>query len=165
MRVSLEPVPGVPEFDGKLNDWPGVGAGVGPVPLGTEFCGVLVEVPGAPEGELPEPVLPEPPDVPPCPRASDAEVSRTAVTNTSVFGRMTFLPSRGNARCRPPFRAARPKRSGSSLHEMRMMKRNDLDMIKFDMIELYVDQKILDAEYCAHPSQSDHCQIATRRAR
>jgi hypothetical protein len=99
MRVSLEPVPGVPEFDGKLNDWPGVGAGVGPVPLGTEFCGAPVEVPGPPEVEPLEPVLPElpdepplePPPPPPCPSASETGVSRIAVTNTSVFGRMIFL--------------------------------------------------------------------------
>jgi len=103
MRVSLEPVPGVPEFDGKLNDWPGVGAGVGPVPLGTEFV-VPVEVPGPPVVEPLEPVLPElpaepplepppppPPPPPPCPSASETGVSRIAVTNTSVFDCMIFL--------------------------------------------------------------------------
>jgi hypothetical protein len=96
MRVSLEPVPGVPEFDGKLNDWPGVGAGVGPVPLGTEFV-VPVEDPGPPEVEPLEPVLPELPaepplePPPPCPSASETGVSRIAVTNTSVFGCIFLL--------------------------------------------------------------------------
>jgi len=102
MRVSLEPVPGVPEFDGKLNDWPGVGAGVGPVPLGTEFCGVLGEVPGEPEVEPVPPELPDEPPLepPPCPSASETGVSRIAVTNTSVFGRMIFsiqVPTHGVA--------------------------------------------------------------------
>jgi hypothetical protein len=67
------------------------------VPL-TEFCGVPVEVPGAPEVEPLEPVLPpelpdEPPlePPPPCPSASETGVSRIAVTNTSVFDRMIFL--------------------------------------------------------------------------
>jgi hypothetical protein len=91
MLVLLEPVPGVPEFDGNENDWPGVGAGVGPVPLGTEFCAP----PGALPGALPvvplEPALPELPEEPPWPRANEAEVSKTAVTNTSVFDRITLL--------------------------------------------------------------------------
>jgi hypothetical protein len=101
MLVLLEPVPGVPEFDGNENDWPGVGAGVGPVPLGTEFCvppGALGAAPGALpvvplEPALPElpPAPPEPPEEPPWPRANEAEVSRTAVTNTSVFDCITLL--------------------------------------------------------------------------
>jgi hypothetical protein len=75
-----------------------VGAGVGPVPLGTEFCGAAVEPPGAPAPvvELLEPVLPAPlPPEPPlvCPSASEAWVSRTAVTYTSVFDCMMFLHS------------------------------------------------------------------------
>jgi hypothetical protein len=75
--VPLDPL-------GTVVDCPGVGAGAGPVPFGirvsvepgTEFWGVLVEVPGAPEVAPPEPVLPElpdePPDEPPCPKASEA---------------------------------------------------------------------------------------------
>ena len=98
--MLLEPVPGVPAFDGNENDWPG--AGVGPVPLGTEFCVLPGALPGAPPGALPvvplEPALPalppappELPEEPPWPRANEAEVSKTAVTNTSVFDRMTLL--------------------------------------------------------------------------
>jgi hypothetical protein len=62
---------------------------------------VPVEVPGAPEVEPLEPVLPPelpdepplepPPPPPPCPSASETGVSRIAVTNTSVFGSMIFL--------------------------------------------------------------------------
>jgi hypothetical protein len=96
IRLLVEPVPGVPEFEGKLNDWPGVGAGVGPVPLGIEFWGVLVDVPGAPEVAPLAPALPELPDEPPCPKASEAWVNRTTVTNASVFGRITFLPLGAN---------------------------------------------------------------------
>jgi hypothetical protein len=59
---------------------------------------VPVEVPGAPEVEPLEPVLPpelpdEPPlePPPPCPSASETGVSRIAVTSTIVFDRMIFL--------------------------------------------------------------------------
>ena len=88
-----------------------MGAGVGPVPLGTEFCGAPVEVPGAPEVEPLVPAPPELPDEPPlepppCPRANEAGISKTAVTNTSVFDRMMFLPLGANARCCDPFRTA-----------------------------------------------------------
>jgi hypothetical protein len=65
------------------------------VPLGTEFCGAAVEPPGAPAPvvELLEPVLPEPllPEPLLWPSASEAWVSRTAVTNTSVFDCMVSL--------------------------------------------------------------------------
>jgi hypothetical protein len=67
------------------------------VPLGTEFCGAPVEVPGAPEVDPLDPALPEVPDEPPleppppCPSASETGVSRIAVTNTSVFDCMIFL--------------------------------------------------------------------------
>jgi hypothetical protein len=74
-RLSVVPVPGVPDCEGKVNDCPGVGAGAGPVPLGTELPGV--EVPGADvPGEAPVaapvpvplvPAPPVPPLVPPVP--------------------------------------------------------------------------------------------------
>jgi ferritin-like metal-binding protein YciE len=49
-RAVSEPVvPGVPAVEGTPLDWPGVGAGAGPVPLGIRFC--VVPVPGVPAFE------------------------------------------------------------------------------------------------------------------
>jgi hypothetical protein len=76
------------------------------VPLGTELCGVPVDVPGEPGAELVDPVLPELPDEPLCPSASEAGISRTAITSASIFGRMIILPSIDNAPYCHPFRAA-----------------------------------------------------------
>jgi len=53
-----------------------------------------------------EPVLPELPEETPCPKARESWTSRTAVTNTSVFGRIALLPLGANGRYCHPFLAA-----------------------------------------------------------
>src|SRR5437763_7839485 len=91
-RLALGTPAGAPVFgapiDGVVKDWPGVGSGVGPVPLGMELVGAvalgaapvvpLVEgeaapvvllppVPAAPPPAPPAPAPPAPPPAPPPP--------------------------------------------------------------------------------------------------
>jgi hypothetical protein len=98
LRLSVVPVPGVPEVDGKVNDWPGVGAGVGPVPLGTELPGVepVVDVPPVAPVLAAPPVLAPPPLVPPdpplWPNADTApKTTEVATNNTDDLGSMRIL--------------------------------------------------------------------------
>lgn len=98
MRLSVWPVPGVPEVDGKVNDCPGVGAGVGPVPLGTELPEVPGDVPPVVPVPVP-PVVPPPPPVPPLvPPLCASDVPAVAASNAAAaravsdFGGMRASP-------------------------------------------------------------------------
>jgi hypothetical protein len=104
-RLSVVPVPGVPDWDGNVNDCPGVGAGVGPVPLGTELPGV--EVPGAdPLVADPVPALPAPPappaplvpPLPPVPPLWPSELVKLQPTSAAASSPVFSLESMGDLR-------------------------------------------------------------------